>query len=170
METAKRLKEAEDADQLAELLLAFESALDDRNRVLREISEALLAVLRPSRRRDSLLWRRKAEAQMAQLLRPAERAAPKEPSLLQEDPNPSAESPQFPTRLCLSAVTNNSYETTSRERKRDGFAARKHVWLRRVDLSLPNCESGRMSATLEERVSATFCCNHAAEFTIQLAG
>ena len=57
VETAKRLKEAEDAGQLAELLLAFESALDDRNRVLREISEALLAVLRPSRRRDSFLWR-----------------------------------------------------------------------------------------------------------------
>jgi hypothetical protein len=53
-------------------LLAFESALDDRNRVLREISEALLAVLRPSRRRDSFLWRRKAEAQIAQLPRPTE--------------------------------------------------------------------------------------------------
>jgi len=57
VETAKRLEETEDADQLAELLQALERALDSRNSVLRDISKAPPAILKPGRKRESILWR-----------------------------------------------------------------------------------------------------------------
>jgi hypothetical protein len=57
VETAKRLEETEDVNQLAELLQALERALDSRNNVLRDISKAPPAVLKPGKKRKSILWR-----------------------------------------------------------------------------------------------------------------
>ena len=57
IETAKRLEEAEDASQLAELLRALERALDSRSNALRDISKAPPAILKPGKKRESILWR-----------------------------------------------------------------------------------------------------------------
>ncbi len=57
VEAAKRLEEAEDAGQLVELLQALEKALDSRNATLRDISQAPPAVLKPGKKKKSILWR-----------------------------------------------------------------------------------------------------------------
>lgn len=57
VETAKMLKDAESADQAAELLRALERALDSRSGILRDISKAPPAILKPGRKRESVLWR-----------------------------------------------------------------------------------------------------------------
>ena len=57
VEAAKMLEDAEGADQTAELLKALERALDSRNKVLKDISEAPPAVLKPRKKRESLLRR-----------------------------------------------------------------------------------------------------------------
>ncbi len=57
VEAAKKLEEAEDANLLVELLQALEKALDSRNAVLRDISQAPPAVLKPDKKKESILWR-----------------------------------------------------------------------------------------------------------------
>ncbi len=57
VEVAKRLEEAEDVSQLAELLQALERALDSRSAVLRDISEAPPAILKPGKEKESIFWR-----------------------------------------------------------------------------------------------------------------
>ena len=47
VEAAKMLEDAGGADQIAELLKALERALDSRSKVLKDISEALPAALKP---------------------------------------------------------------------------------------------------------------------------
>jgi len=49
------LEDAEGADQTAELLKALERALDSRNKVLKDISEAPPAVLKPRKKRECIL-------------------------------------------------------------------------------------------------------------------
>jgi hypothetical protein len=53
---AKRLEEAEDTSQLAELLRTLEKALDSWNAALRDISKALPAILKSGKKRKSLFW------------------------------------------------------------------------------------------------------------------
>lgn len=55
VEAAKRLEEVEDAGRLVELLQELEKALDSRNAALRDISQAPSAILKPGKKKESIL-------------------------------------------------------------------------------------------------------------------